>query len=249
MKIFNVPIHDISKRELLHQIGEYIQLKKPLRIATINPEFLLRARRDLEFSDALCHADICVRDGYGIALAYWIRGSHAPDRITGVDLVSDLLAMAHRDRWTVCVINHRHGLSTLLEIKERIQKKYPNIQLFGFDLIPPLRNSGSKQWASSTMIKEISTAQVILASLGAPQQELLLRELQEKKIPAIMMGVGGAFDFMTGKVSRAPGWMQRLGFEWLFRLIRQPSRVLRIFRAVIVFPTLLIFEYILKKEE
>lgn len=248
MKIFNIPIHNISQQELLLQAERHVQQRKSFRIATVNPEFLLMARRDPEFSDSLCHADMCVRDGFGIILAYWIRGKHAPDRIAGADLVLDLLKMANKNHWTVCIINNMYGLSTFLEIKESIQERYTSIKIIGFDAAPPLRNPELIQNSFISIAERIPASQIVFSSLGAPHQEILLSQLQKERIPAIMMGVGGSFDFVTGKVLRAPIWMQRLGIEWFFRFTQQPNRIPRIFRAIIVFPVLLFFEYLLEEK-
>jgi N-acetylglucosaminyldiphosphoundecaprenol N-acetyl-beta-D-mannosaminyltransferase len=238
MNIFSVSIDTLSRQHLLRRVEERVRAGKSLRISTVNPEFLLEARSNALFANALKSADIRVRDGFGVGLLFWLRGHRAPERITGADLMEDLLEMADKQRWTIFIANRMDGLSTFEEIKTTIAKKYPNIHIFGRDFVSSLENSKLIQNSKF----KIRNSQIIFCSFGAPHQEIFLHELQKQNIPAVMMGVGGSFDYLTGKQKRAPKWMQKSGLEWLFRLCAQPNRVRRIFRAVILFPVVLLFD-------
>lgn len=231
MSIFSIPIDRLSRKKILSLVKTCVREKRTLRISTINSEFLVEARTNSRFAKALRSADVRIRDGFGVGFLFWFRGCRAPDRVTGADLVKDMLAMAHTHRWTVFIINRIDGISSFSEIREVIQKNYPNIRILGVDL---------DRTAPEGREFRIKDSQIVFCSFGAPYQEVILAKLQERKLPAILMGVGGSFDFLTGAQKRAPRWMRYLGLEWLFRLLLQPSRIRRIFRAVVMLPVFLI---------
>lgn len=238
MKIFTISIDDVSRDRLVRRACKKIRNQKSFRIATVNPEFLLKARGGSKFAQSLHSADVCVRDGFGIALAYWLRGRRAPVRVTGADLVQDFLKVAHTKKWTVYIVNRKGGLSTFREIKKSLQEEYSNIEIKGGDF----------ENENDVPLDSLSSYTLIFCSFGAPRQEFFLQNIQNSAIPTILMGVGGSLDFLTGTQRRAPKLMRRLGLEWLFRLIQQPHRIKRIYRAVIIFPFFVILDIFRGKE-
>ena len=134
MNIFGISIDDLSQEQVLHTVENSIKQGVSFRISTVNPEFLLIAKNNPEFSKSLQNAHIRVRDGFGIAFAYWIRGKHAPSRITGADLVNMFLEIANTNQWGIFILNNKEGLSSFQEIKNAINMRYPKISIFGFDI-------------------------------------------------------------------------------------------------------------------
>lgn len=237
MNLFSFFCDDISREEVVRRVDDAVQNTRALRIATVNAEFLVHAKRCSAFARALCGADIRVRDGFGVGILYWLRFQRAPRRIAGADLLLDLLALANARCWTVCIMNRKDGLSTFAEICEIFSKKYPHIKIAGGDCGVRGIECGVQ---SAEYRAQSATCHLILCSFGAPEQEIFLHDLQQRHIPAVMMGVGGALDFLTEKCRRAPRMFRRCGLEWLFRLWVQPGRFRRIVRAVGVFPFLAI---------
>lgn len=253
MNLFSISIDTISRGALLERIAESVAQKKPFRIATVNPEFLVRARRDTAFADSLFAADVRVRDGFGAGLLFWLRGRRAPGRITGADLVTDLLRLADENRWTVCIANRKGGLSTFSEIQKAIRQYYPHVIVTGGDFKEETQDARRKAQGSKMsnvkcqMLNAVLTptskfqllnSQIVFCTFGAPEQEIFLCKLQKQGNSAVMIGVGGALDFFTKKQLRAPRWMGAVGLEWLSRCLRQPRRIGRIATAVLVFPLL-----------
>lgn len=149
MNLFSISIDTISREALLGRIAESAAQRKPFRIATVNPEFLVRARRDTAFAESLFAADVRVRDGFGAGLLFWLRLRRAPRRITGADLVIDLLRLADKNRWTVCIANRKGGLSTFSEMQKAIQKKYPKIIVTGKEFEMRNKSNGSENPSGS----------------------------------------------------------------------------------------------------
>jgi N-acetylglucosaminyldiphosphoundecaprenol N-acetyl-beta-D-mannosaminyltransferase len=210
-EILSIRFVPISKEVVLTQIQAVLSSQRNLRIATINPEYLLEASKNEQFLNSLQNADIRTVDGFGIQLMAWLRGTHLP-RVTGADLVPDVLMLAQTANIPVVIYNKPDGLSSDGDISRVIMKAYPELTLH-FSL-------------------PADTYALVLCTYGAPEQELFLDTLESL---GIKIGIGGALDYLTGKQSRAPRFIRAIGLEWLWRLILQPSRMKRIWNATGVF--------------
>jgi N-acetylglucosaminyldiphosphoundecaprenol N-acetyl-beta-D-mannosaminyltransferase len=198
------------------------------RITTLNPEILLLARSNRTYKETLNTATFNIVDGYGIVLVLKLCGVQAT-RLAGVDLMHDILEMINYHQGSVYLAVSAQGLSSWIEVKNALEARYPKIDFYGDDMDPK---------AHHKFIDKIS-CDVVLCNFGAPEQESFLASLS-KNHASIGIGVGGAFDYVTGAVQRAPDWMCSAGLEWAYRLYQQPHRFMRIVRAVIVFPLLAI---------
>lgn len=234
MHILGVRIDNLEKKEILEKIESFLTGNKPCQIATINPEFILTAQKDEEFRNILNSCDLNVADGIGIWFAFLCFGKYLKTKIAGVDLMEGILQIAEKNDKKVFLVACSGGLSTWEEMRDAILKKYPRLQVSGANL-------------SSNIIGyelPVVDCSIILCSFGAPHQEKFLHSLKSRENGNIrlVMGVGGAFDFITGKLGRAPFWIRKIGLEWLFRLVQEPKyRFKRIFNAVIIFPIKIIF--------
>ena len=207
----------LTKEIVLNQAQESLVSQKNLRIATINPEYLLVGRGNEQFRESLKRADLHLVDGFGIQFVSWLRGVRL-SRVTGAELLPELLTLSEQQNIPVVIYNKSEGLSSEQDIVRVLEKKYPHLQVH-----------------YNTEPIEYS---LVLCNYGAPEQELLLDTLET---PGIKIGIGGALDYLTGKQSRAPLFLQNSGLEWLWRLIHQPKRLKRIWRAVVIFPLRALF--------
>lgn len=229
-EIFGVKVDNLRKDEVLEKIENFLREDKFHQIATINPEFILEAKKDKEFKSILNNCDLNIADGCGLKFAFWRRGQKLRARIAGVDLMRDILKIANDKNFKVFLVANNRGLSRWKEVRSGILKIYPKLDIEGADL----------DYKNSNFKLQITNYDVIFCNFGAPHQEKFLNSLKYAKI-RLAMGVGGSFDFATGKLRRAPLWMRKIGLEWLFRFIQQPSRFRRIFNAVIIFPIKILF--------
>ncbi|MEI7749450.1 MAG: WecB/TagA/CpsF family glycosyltransferase [Candidatus Moraniibacteriota bacterium] len=227
-EVLGIPIDSRSQVELERVIIECLGGESFVRIATINPEFLVCAYRDTAFADVLRSADIRVADGSGIVLAGLLSG-FGVSRYPGADLMRFILSEGERTGASVFLATRKDGLSWYMDVREAVMATYPTIVLDGADIDPE----------SDTVPEGVRDASIVLCNFGAPEQELFVESLRARPGNIrLVMGVGGSFDFLTGKRKRAPRWMRSLGLEWLFRLVIQPSRVGRIWTSTVVFPFL-----------
>jgi N-acetylglucosaminyldiphosphoundecaprenol N-acetyl-beta-D-mannosaminyltransferase len=225
MKILNIPIEVLSWKEILARAEAFLREPSFHQIVTINPEFLLLAGKDESFRKVLMDADMRVVDGFGIVLVGWLSGQ-CISRFPGADLMEEILCIANRNKLSVYLVVRADGLSKYEEVKEVICKKYPNIEVTGTNVAVPSYHSSSI----------IHTASIVFCNFGAPMQELFLADLKNHpENIRLAMGVGGAFDYLTGKQKRAPKWLRFIGLEWLWRLIEQPYRYPRIWNATVIF--------------
>lgn len=228
--ILGVQISNEAKTEVLEKISEYLEDDKPRYIITPNPEIILEASDgDEEYFYILNKADIAIADGFGLKIAAWLRLKNVR-RITGADFVLDLFKMLEEKKKRVLILNWRKGLSKSEEISKEIKRRFPKLDL---------RVENSDKVGAKIDLVELSKfrADFLFVNFGAPYQEkFIFHNLHKLKNLKCAMGVGGAFDFLTGKARRAPKILRVAGLEWLWRLVKQPARIKRIYKAVIVFP-------------
>lgn len=234
--IFKIPISLASRREVHSTVTRWLSKHTFHRIATVGPEFLLRARRNKRFHTNLLQADLCVADGFGVVLAGLLRGKRV-HRFPGADLLHEVLKEAEGKHLSVFLAIWKDSLSSLKEIQAALLKRYPTLKTYGLEFEKTIHHS----------LPTIHHP-IVFCNFGAPEQEYFLESLRgREKHVRLVMGVGGAFDFLTGKLPRAPRVLRRIGLEWMWRLFLQPSRIRRIWNAVIVFPILVVQDFLMKK--
>jgi N-acetylglucosaminyldiphosphoundecaprenol N-acetyl-beta-D-mannosaminyltransferase len=231
IKILGVPFDSLKNSEALALVLERIAGNdKHFFIATPNPEMLLEARKNAAFREVLNKTDLNIPDGFGIMLAARVSGKPLKERITGTDLMQEVCRHAP-EKTKIFLLGAAPGVAQ--KTGEILEKRCPNIKIAGTYGGSPAREEENH---IRHLINE-SGAEVLFVAFGAPKQEIWLAgNLPPLTHVKVAMGVGGAFDFISGTIKRAPVWMRKLGLEWLYRLIKQPSRTGRIFNATIIFP-------------
>ena len=225
MEVLGIALANLSATEIREKMSAYLDEPEFHRIATVNPEFLMLARRDMRFRRALHEADLRVADGAGIGWAFSFLGEKLKARLPGADLMLEILDQAAEKNLGVYVAARKYGLSSYEEIRKALVRKYPTLRVEGQDF--DVFHSG---WPESG-------CQVALCNFGAPDQELFLAALRSHPGSLrLAMGVGGSLDYLTGRAWRAPKFLRKIGLEWLWRLILQPRRLRRAWQAVAVFP-------------
>ena len=226
MEILGVKIDNLSRKEVLEKVELFLHEDKFHQIATVNAEFILQAQKDSDFKNILNNCDLNVADTISIRYAFLRFGKWLKARIAGADLMHEILKIANEKKLSVFLAVNKNGLSSYEEIIKVLSQKYPNIEFSGANLDP---------LSFSSYDIQNTKYEILFCNFGAPFQEKFINSVKDAKI-RVAMGVGGSFDFITGKVKRAPKIMRYFGLEWLWRLILQPNRWKRIWNAVIIFP-------------
>lgn len=244
IKILGVKINNITKSEAIKKIEQFLCSDDQIHIATINPEFLVAAKKDKIFKNILNSADLSLTDGFGLLLASRFLNRKIKERIIGSDLANDIFNIAEKKDYKICVLNWKKGLSKKQEIVSTLKNRHPRLKFVIKDI---------KRDYSDLNLEEINrfAPQILIVGLGAPHQEkLIYYNLPKMPSVKIAIGIGGALDFLTRKIKRAPFFVKEIGLEWLWRLFNQPKqrikRLKRIFIAVVVFPILVLLEKLKK---
>ena len=188
------------------------------QIITVNPEFVMAAQKNARFRQTINEATMVLADGVGVVLAARHLGKPVPARLTGVDTIVALAQLCATHSYTFYLLGAAPGVAELAA--QRLQELAPGLQIAG-------TYSGSPSPAEEEAIIEriaATNADILCVAYGAPNQDLWIRRNLARLPVALAMGVGGAFDFLSGRQKRAPQTMQKLGLEWLYRLYREPWR-------------------------
>ncbi|MBI2025987.1 MAG: WecB/TagA/CpsF family glycosyltransferase [Candidatus Levybacteria bacterium] len=213
INLLGVGFTNASKQEILEFIYTGLQSStKRYYIVTPNPELLVLANKDKNYKTVLNNAKLALADGVGVILASSFLGKPLKQRITGVDLTESLCNYVSKRPITVSFLGGGPKVAELTA--ECLHKKYPGLKV---------------SWAAKEYDKSLKNKKtdILFVAFGSPKQEVWIARNLENLNVGVVIGVGGAFDFITGKVPRAPKFLQNLGLEWLFRLIIQPWRVKR----------------------
>lgn len=218
LRILGIPIHNVTLDEAVEQAAAWVNGEDAHQIATVNPEFVMAARRDPAFRAVLERADLCLPDGVGITLAARYLGRPLRERVAGVDLVEALAARAAREGWRLFFLGAAPGVAE--RAAAILAARHPGLTVAGTFAGSPRR----EEEADIVRRVRAARADLLLVAYGAPAQEVWLARNLARTGAKVGVGVGGALDYIAGIVPRAPRWMRRAGLEWFYRLIRQPWR-------------------------
>jgi N-acetylglucosaminyldiphosphoundecaprenol N-acetyl-beta-D-mannosaminyltransferase len=218
IRILGVRVDALTYADLLAHIAACIAEGTPHQIATVNPEFVMEARRNVAFAAALERADLCLADGVGLLWAARRMGSELPERVTGSDSVPLIAQRAAERGWRLFLLGAGPGVAA--RTAEILQARYPGLTVAGAYAGTPADADAPDVIARIRAVHP----EILFVAYGAPKQDLWIGKHREALGVPVMMGVGGSFDFIAGVQKRAPYWVQRLNLEWFYRLVTQPWR-------------------------
>jgi N-acetylglucosaminyldiphosphoundecaprenol N-acetyl-beta-D-mannosaminyltransferase len=219
LSVLNVPVHAVTMADSLALVERFMVEPRLHQIATVNPEFVMAARRDPAFLAVLQAADLCLPDGVGLLWASrWLR-QPLRERVAGSDLVYEIAGLAAERGWRIYLLGGGPGVAE--DAATLLTMLYPQLNVAG-------TYAGSPDTAENeAILRRVnrSGADILYVAFGAPRQDKwIARNRLALTHARIAMGVGGSLDFITGRANRAPIRVQRLGLEWLHRLIQEPWR-------------------------
>lgn len=218
--LLNTFYDNISIMETLDIIEESIKSKLQIHHTVINANKVVLLQKDLELRESVNASDIINIDGIGVLWAAKLLGKPVKERVTGIDLMQKILELAQNENFKVY----------FLGAKQDVVKKLADIcsEKYGKEIIAGYRNgyfSNEEEISIVNLIKESKT-QILFVAMPSPKKENFLYKYREDLSEVnFIMGVGGSFDVLAGKVRRAPVWLQKMGFEWFYRLIQEPKKM------------------------
>lgn len=229
--ILGITIIPESKSSILEKIIKYII--KPtgfLHIVSLNPENLIITTDNMLFKKVIETAQIKIIDGIGIVLAGRWLGVQVGERITGVSLMEELIKVVSFRRLRVMMIGGKENLAD--ELVKCYFKQFPEAKFKGLQGIKNIKNIKREEETKISSIVAVYKPQLVFVAFGSPDQELWINRHKKEFSGCVVMGVGGAFDYLSNKAKRPPVFIQKLGLEWLYRLLSQPYRWKRQLRLI-----------------
>jgi len=220
IRILGVRVDDVGYDDACAYAERLIAAGGVHQFATVNPEFVMTAQRDAHFRAVLERCDLALADGVGITLAARLRRSALRERVTGVELTQRLCAHAAARGWRVFLLGAAPGVAE--RAADALRARFPGLVVAGCFAGSPHPD----HVADIDARIDAARPQLLFVAYGAPAQDVWLHDFARRHPTACMvgMGVGGTFDYLAGVRRLAPRWARRIGIEWLFRLLAQPSR-------------------------
>lgn len=220
--LFDIPVNALTIKQFVLKIEDLLEGIHPHQIVTVNPEILLAIELDPLLKEIIKEASLVTADGEGVVWAASFLSSPVPERVTGIDLMERLLQEAAVKGWKAVFLGGKPGISK--KAAEVLMNKYSGL------IVAETFDGYFSSEYEKRIISQIMDIKpkLLFVGLGAPRQEKWIRSnLNKFQFPMVAMGVGGSFDVFSGKVSRAPVWVRNMRIEWLYRLIKEPSRIAR----------------------
>lgn len=214
------PVDNLSMEETLALVDSVISKNESMSQIVVNAAKIVAMHKDKQLSESVTKADLINADGQAVVWASKLLGKPLKERVSGIDLMQELVVLAHKKKYKIFFFG----------AKEEIVKKVVNSYSvkYSSDIIAGHRNGYFKKEEERSIAKQIaeSGAQILFVAITSPTKENFLHENRDLlKSVNFTMGVGGSFDVVAGKVKRAPLWMQKMGFEWLYRVLQEPGRM------------------------
>jgi len=220
--ILGIPVDDVTLDEVIARACDWLN-REPDRlhqIVTTNPEFLVEARKNAHFRSVLARSDLATADGVGVLIAARLLRQPLRERVTGVELVESLAAEGDAN---IRLFLLGAGPGIAARAAGQLRRRFPEVEICG------VWEGSPRPIDAADILSRIEAARatILLVAYGAPRQDLWIDAHRDELVACgivVAIGIGGALDFLAGAVPRAPQIVRRFGFEWLYRLIRQPWR-------------------------
>ncbi len=219
--ILGVKIVPLTMEQTVKKIIGFLNEQKNHLIFTPNPEVIMAADKDKAFRNILNEADLVIPDGIGVILASKILKKEIPERVAGCDLIQQIFSRIKNTEKTVYFFGAAPGIAE--RAAKNMQNTHENLKVIG------TRHGFFNKEEEPKIVEKINALapDILLVGLGVPKQEKWLCRYRNKLNVKVCIGVGGSFDVLSGNIKRAPNSFQKLGLEWLYRLIQQPKRWVR----------------------
>ncbi|MGE0494419.1 MAG: WecB/TagA/CpsF family glycosyltransferase [Vulcanimicrobiota bacterium] len=213
-----VKFHPVTRAQAVDRVREMLTQDRFHQVVTLGTEMVMRAQENGEFREVVNQADLVTADGVGLVLASKLCNLHTPERVAGIELLVQLMEHLPREV-KYFLLGAAPGVAE--QAAQNLRAQYPGLAIVG------VQDGYFQDDEAVLQAIEESGAHVLLVGLGSPRQEDWLYRHRHRLTARVGIGVGGSFDVISGRLSRAPRWMIALHLEWLYRLLREPRRILR----------------------
>lgn len=221
--ILSIPVAKITRTDVLQTIRQHIKTSdKQLFIVTANPEIIMLTKEQPAYREAVLQADYVLPDGIGVIIGAKLLGDPLPEKIPGYELVHDLLHLSSEEGFSVYFYGAKEGIAD--KAAKNAQALYSGLNVAG--TMDGYHYHGED---AANRIEKVNP-NIIFVAMGAPRQEQWIAQYKERFPNAVLIGVGGSFDVLSGTVKRAPAFWTKRNLEWFYRLVTQPTRAKRMLK-------------------
>ena len=219
VNLLGITLHNLTMSDTVETIKTMCDQNEAHKVYFVNPHCANIAYHDPEYLQILQHADLALADGIGIKIAGKLLGQEIKQNVNGTDLFPRLCAALSHTQHRVFLLGGQPGVPE--KVQQWISDHYPAVAICGWHhgyFLPTEEHTVVQQIADSK-------ATLLLVALGVPRQEKWIHRHLEATGVKVALGVGGLFDFYSGRIPRAPQWLREVGGEWLYRLCQEPQRM------------------------
>ena len=219
--ILGLPVHNVSMNEALDLIIGGLRQQSPMRVSFLNADCINVAARHPAYREVLHRAHLLLPDGIGLRMGARLLGYELRQNVNGTDLFPRLCARLANQKKRVFLLGARPGVAD--RVADWIERHHPDVVVGG------TQHGYFDATQSDAVIERIRAAKpdLVFVAFGAPRQDLWIDKHLDATGARVGLGVGGLFDFYSGRVSRAPLWVREMGCEWMYRLAKEPRRLWR----------------------
>lgn len=221
VEILGVPIDPLSSDETVNLVEEYINAGKPLHLMGVNADKINQCKKNVRLDNIVKSCGIINADGVSLVMAGKFLGKHLPERVAGIDLMQDLVERSEEKGYKVYFFGAKEEI--VRETSEKLKLKFPRLNVTG------IRNGYFKEEELASISQDIKdkNPDIVFVGITSPLKEYVVDFFQNEGHNRVFMGVGGSFDVISGKLKRAPIWIQKLNLEWLYRISQEPRRLFK----------------------
>ena len=223
VNILGLELDRLNMTEVMSKIDRFVQEDEPRQVVTVNLQFMSLARKNEAFQAIVNRADMVVADGMPLVWVSKMKGAPIASRVTGHDILQECAELASNKGYSIFLLGGAPGRAQ--ESAQSLSERYPGLRVYGTHH-GTFSDMGvaERQDELTRQIREFDP-DILLVGLGCPKQEYWIHNYMDEVGVPVCVGVGGVFDVLTGRLHRAPGWMQRCGIEWIYRLKQEPGRL------------------------
>jgi N-acetylglucosaminyldiphosphoundecaprenol N-acetyl-beta-D-mannosaminyltransferase len=222
IEFMGLPLDPLTMSETVDRVDEFVRSckERPTQHVVLNAAKVVQAQSDVDLREAIKACDLVSADGMSIVWAARLLGMALPERVAGIDLMQELMRFSADTGRSIYLLGAHE--ETVREVQRRLEKLHPELRIAG------ARNGYWSEEEEDSVVAAVAAADadLLFVAMPSPKKELFVARHRSTLGVSFVMGVGGSFDVVAGKTSRAPSWMQRAGLEWLFRLLQEPRRLL-----------------------
>jgi N-acetylglucosaminyldiphosphoundecaprenol N-acetyl-beta-D-mannosaminyltransferase len=219
--ILNTTIDVLDVKQTIDLVESYVQKKVPLHLIGVNADKINEVNQNERLKQIVNSCGVINADGASVIMASKFLGKPLPERVAGIDLMQSLVALSEEKGYSIYLLGAKQEI--VEKTAEVLQSMHPKLKIAG------IHNGYLKEndWPQISQELKEKQPDFIFVGITSPLKEYLVEYLQDDGNNGVFMGVGGSFDVISGKILRAPVWMQKMNLEWLFRVMQEPKRLFK----------------------